>query len=492
MLGFMPRLYEDELIYSWLARYHLYSGNNGPKLTMGELFGHSQYLAVPDLPTNLDLLAKHVEHFKIDDLSRWLTSHTFFNYYTNFLPASTKEKVRNTMVFGGNRGANHMVTGMMASSVKENIYFRFCPDCVKEDIESNGETYWRVGQQLPGVLFCIKHNQILCNSQVRFRQLNKHIYVAATIENCIVTSYQNTFDMNMTDHLKSIAQELHFLSEKELSVTCDELEHIYQVALQNKGLASINGTVDQDELTRQFLYFYGKDVLLTLQSETRTSEESCWLKAITRKHRKAFHPIRHVLFLRFLGLSLAELESINKLAYKPFGEGPFPCLNAAADHYKHMVIDNVKVTRCNGTKRPVGTFICKCGFEYTRRGPDTYPNDKYRIGRVKEFGTTWHMQLQQLLSVDKFSFRKVAKILHVDTNTVIKYATYKPKKLQIHIQNDLVELKKSLWLESCANNPVFTVTQLRKSSSALYRWLYRNCKEWLVKNSPKSSLNKAD
>lgn len=54
MLGFFPRLYKDELLYSWFARYHLYSANDGPKQTMEDLFGIQNELAVPDLPVNLE------------------------------------------------------------------------------------------------------------------------------------------------------------------------------------------------------------------------------------------------------------------------------------------------------------------------------------------------------------------------------------------------------------------------------------------------------
>ncbi|MNW55055.1 hypothetical protein D3C74_326920 [compost metagenome] len=109
------------------------------------------------------------------------------------------------------------------------------------------------------------------------------------------------------------------------------------------------------------------------------------------------------------------------MSYSPFGEGPWPCLNQAADHYRESLIPKVRITRCSDTGKPVGTFTCNCGFSYSRRGPDKKSEDRYRIGRIKSFGPIWKKQLTVYLE-DGLSFRSVAKKLGVDTNTVIKYA----------------------------------------------------------------------
>ena len=54
----------------------------------------------------------------------------------------------------------------------------------------------------------------------------------------------------------------------------------------------------------------------------------------------------------------------------PFGKGPWPCLNKAADHYKQPVIQHVNITRDYKSSAPIGTFECSCKFVYARKGPD--------------------------------------------------------------------------------------------------------------------------
>lgn len=40
---------------------------------------------------------------------------------------------------------------------------QICPDCIKEDIDYLGFTYWRRSHQLPGIDWCLKHATPMCN-----------------------------------------------------------------------------------------------------------------------------------------------------------------------------------------------------------------------------------------------------------------------------------------------------------------------------------------
>jgi hypothetical protein len=47
-------------------------------------------------------------------------------------------------------------------------------------------------------------------------------------------------------------------------------------------------------------------------------------------------PLKHILFMRFLGLSPEVLFNQN-VGYLPFGKGPYPCLNPVCKQYKKVV-----------------------------------------------------------------------------------------------------------------------------------------------------------
>ncbi|MGP3610640.1 TnsD family Tn7-like transposition protein [Anoxybacillus sp. PDR2] len=488
MLSYFPTLYNDELLYSWFARYHIHSSNISPKQTMKDLYGKTNIVAVPDLPTNLNVVYEKLRHFQVPDVAQWIKKHTLFRYYTTFATSEIKHKVYRAMESGEHSGAIHMMTGIMANAIKEWTYFRFCPRCFQEDIETIGESYWRVSHQLPGVYICLKHNQYLCDSSVPFRGKNKHEFIAASPSNCMRLGIKTAFSERTERFFRILAEQSVKLIQGDSHFTWEGIQSSYRYLLQRHGYATINGKVNQQLLAEQFTLFYGEQFLETMQSSVDILSESCWLKSITRKHRKSFHPIRHLLLIYFLGEEIDTFYQYAHKEYKPFGEGPYFCLNPAAKHYKQRVIPNVKTTICTDTRRPVGTFECTCGFIYSRRGPDKSEQDLYKIGRIKQYGQVWLDKLHRMIHVEKLSYYAAAKELQCDITTVIKYAN-KGKPIITDNKLDEFELVKSKkqkeWIKLLKQHPNKSVTQIRSMEPALYAWLYRHDREWLKNHSPK-------
>nr|WP_275052263.1 TnsD family Tn7-like transposition protein [Brevibacillus laterosporus] len=292
---------------------------------------------------------------------------------------------------------------------------------------------------------------------------------------------------------KVLAYQIQKIMEQDFSFTMEGIWSSYKYLLQLKGYTSINGRVNQKKLTEQFQLFYGEEFLNIVQSPVDKNSESCWLRAITRKHRKSFHPIRHILLIHFLGEGIDTFYRYTRECYLPFGKGPYYCLNPAAKHYQKKVISNIQISTCSTTKRPVGTFHCSCGFIYSRRGPDMAEEDKFKIGRIKEFGTVWKQKLRYLIEVEKKSYHAVSKELSCDIATVKKYSQDDEKKA-INIEGRAIDevliLKKKQWLELMELHPTKTVTELRKLSPALYMWHYRHNLAWLKEMSPKSDIQR--
>ncbi|NHN35326.1 hypothetical protein G9U52_37090 [Paenibacillus sp. S3N08] len=173
-------------------------------------------------------------------------------------------------------------------------------------------------------------------------------------------------------------------------------------------------------MEEQLVLFYGKGLLDLLESNPSVTDYS-WLALSTRTPRWAIHPLRQLLLIGFLYGSFRAFHERSNDEGSPFGNGPWPCLNKAADHYKDFIITQCIITRCSDSGRPVGTFMCSCGFSYSRRGPDQSEDDKFYRGRIKSFGSVWVDRLQRCIQ-EGMSYRSSAGILGVDTNTVIKYA----------------------------------------------------------------------
>ena len=510
MLGFFPTLYPGELLYSAIARYQIRSGNLSPKLIIEELFNSRTITATADLPCGLESFVQNLPKFSSITVDSLIQRHTLYPFYATFLPPKRARQIEISMrgIYGGNI---HTRAGIMASAIATPQYFRYCPDCLQADLDKYGETYWHRLHQTPGVLFCPIHKIPLQNSQILLQGLNKHEYQLANPESYPITAQKANYARETTEKLIALAQDIAHLLEATLpSRTIEWFSKRYQTLLIEKGYANTNGRVRQKQLIDDFVFFYGSDFLKTLDSMVVYEDASNWLSQIVRKHRRVFHPIRHLLMIRFLRESIDTFFQNNK-HYRPFGRGPWLCLNAAVDHYLQPAITDLKVSYCLESKKPLGTFTCSCGMIYSRSGEDRTDEDKLRIGRVITFGRVWEDKLRELVEIKKLGLRATARELKVDPNTIKRYVALlnltpswtsnKPQinpKQVLSIDIEAIEQqKKDIWLNLQQENPKLSKTEIIKLVPDVYAWLYRHDKQWLNNNSPKlqkpkASVNKVD
>lgn len=502
MISFFPKPYPDEILYSVIARYHIRSGNTSPKITLEELFNSRTAVATVDLPSNLNNLIQalqFISNYQVEDL---IYKHTLYPLYGPFLPVNRANQVLDSMK-GDYGGDIHTRAGIMASSITMPKYFRFCPTCQEEDLRNYGELYWHRIHQTPGVLVCPIHSDVLQDSLIALHGLNKHEYYAASTDNCLIRKEKNVLNPNLLKKLLILAQDFWWLLNSEIpSQESQWFRKQYTNLMIEQGLATATGRIYQKKLLDNFLFFYGKEMLNAVDSMVTDKDLSNWVSSIARKHRKSFHPLRHLLMIRFLKTSVEEFFK-QDAKYKPFGDPPWLCLNAAAEHYFQPVITNLAITLCCDTKKPVGTFSCSCGMVYCRTGPDETDEDKLRIGKIKEFGQLWEDKLREFVEVEKLGLRETARKLNVDARTIKRYVSrlgltthWQTRKENTFVGvQEVLEINPNLatelklkhredWMTLQAQNPEASKTPLRKLAPATYIWLYRNDKEWLNQNSP--------
>jgi hypothetical protein len=316
----------------------------------------------------------------------------------------------------------HTLTGITASSVDRSSDLKFCPICYEEDITKYGEPYWHRTLQATGVIICPNHGAVL--HRIVDPIADRHGLTVLPIARCLFQSEQVLVDLPEKTllRLQEIALDVQLLLGMKQSHELYDLRESLLYKLSEQGWLTPAKRIRQRELAEQFTIYYGKELLEMLGCMTYGNDYS-WLTVATRKARRAVHPIRQLLLIRFLFGSFKLFLKQRNTRYSPFGEGPWPCLSKAADHYIESTIERIQITRCTDTGDPVGTFTCRCGFSYSRRGPDQTLQDRLRIGRIKAFGPVWMNQLKVHLQ-NGLSYRATAEKLGVDPNTVIKYALH--------------------------------------------------------------------
>lgn len=485
---FFPFLYDDELLYSVIARYHQYSGNDNPKTTMDELFGSNNVCASTIFPTHLSTLVQRFSDSDTYTSNYLITNHTFLPYYSPFIPEERYQEL-SRMMKEGNGTTLYMKLGKTASTIKSPKTLRYCLECIMNDTAKNGEAYWHRTHQVEGVKLCPIHQTWLIESEIPYAERkNKHEFISLEliISNAAMEINKKTIDLEL-EHLKFITEQTHYLLNSSIKpLGIKNLNKFYINRLRQKGLATVSGRIRWLDLIPMFNQYYGEKLLSDLNCFIDTRKEDTWLHKLLRKPRVSCHPLRHILFLGFLEETVSSMVSqFKKMSYKPFGSGPWLCLNKVAEHYQKPVITSCVITRDYKTGLPVGTFSCSCGFVYSRKGPDETSEDRFKIGRIKVFGLVWERKLSDVAKLD-ISLRKKAELLGVDPMTVKRKLILNDRNNVESINDKKREEYREQWIGLLQNHSEKSITEIRILNPKIYSWLYRNDKEWLRSNYPET------
>ena len=506
MIRCFPDPHPDELLYSICARFSDRMGYPTEYAVVQELFGTHAVKAVVDLPSHLGRLISMLPpgtSYTVDDL---IDDHTLLPFYRSFLPPERLQCLRNDMC-GDNGPGIHMRVGIVGCPIPLPVWLRFCPLCMAEDIKHFGECYWHRIHQVPGVEVCPVHEVFLQNSSVHARNTRPQgQFISAN--RVIQAAEVRQVDPSNRCHimLLEIARDaIWLLDQHGSSAEFESLHKRYIAALVDRGFTTYRGKVYTRRLLEAFKIHYPSDLLKPLHCELDENRKSTWLARMIHTSQFAKHPLYHLLLIHFLGYTVKDFfNQPLPVEQKPFGEGPWPCLNPTSNHYRRLLIQECHISFHPKTKvRPLGTFSCTCGFVYCRFGPDQTPDDRFRIGKVKSFGLIWEATLRQLWEDHSLSLRQVAHRLGVGTYTVkvnafqlglsfnrgtgkslTKIIPRSPKASEIS-KVDKLETYRQKWLSSMEEEPDAGIAELRSKLSKIYFWLYDHDKDWLKSHLPK-------
>lgn len=410
-----------------------------------------------------------------------IADHTIYPYYALFL---SKQRQREIMEdIKGNGQGLYTRLGLVAGSICKKDGFYYCNKCAKKDFDQYGEPYIHREHQLQGIDYCSHHEIKLIKYPVDVNRQSRIEFIRFELK------HMELSPLNVVDEFTKIQITLAKMAYQLLKVPLNELSREntalkYRAFLRERNLVTASNRIRQSNLHEVFQTKIPKEFLEKYSSAIDESSEYNWLKVLTRNVKRHVHPFRHLLILFFLEIDISSILEVDN-DKGPFGNGPWPCLNKAAIHYKQSIVKDVEVTRDFKTKSPIGTFACTCGFIYARKGPDKIDEDRYRIGRVKVFGHVWQKKLQEL-SMKSLSIRAIKRELNVDSKTVKKYlkgsnevVTKKKSKDTSLIEQYLVEI-----VEGIKKYEELNRTQIRERFPKQYIYLYRNDKKRLYEHLP--------
>lgn len=164
MKMYLPEIYPDELIYSWLSRYFVYSGCTNNRMLLSQLLYSKSNNPSIEFIGHLNEAAEQqiTQAYSMDDL---ILNHTMFPQYARFMPANKRDVALAEL----KRYCDpHKVFTILPRNDRE-LWLKYCPLCVAEDRKKYGETYWHRVHQVRNMLICPTHRCKLVNSEVDIR-----------------------------------------------------------------------------------------------------------------------------------------------------------------------------------------------------------------------------------------------------------------------------------------------------------------------------------
>ncbi len=504
MICNFPTPYPDEMLYSVCARYSDRMQYIYPDAVSIDLFGH-RMVAKPNLPNRLKILVTNLpasQHYTVTNL---IDKHTLLPFYEPFLFADRSIIIRKWM--------EDDTTDTISAFLGLNHWFlppsctRFCPQCIQEDRKQLGECYWHRVHQIPCVKVCPYHNIYVQDSISHItHEVNRYKFISA--ESSINDTEQGLFEIvnNTNDEYSRIANDALWLLQNHPTENLALLQKRYVIKLAELGLASYTGRVYTTKVQNHFQNYYDNKTLRELQCELSKKIYSNWLARLPHNQETSSDPVRHLLFMHFLGHNV---ETFMKLPIdlKPFGIGPWPCLNPVCEYYQEKCIVSCEIIYKQDTDGyPRGKFFCNtCGFIYSRKGPDHSDTDQFRANSVKVYGPKWDAKLKELWNDSTVSLAKIAKLFNthisviqrqaqrlglLESESLAKSKVPEKDKLRSNIYTvhtpdiAIINQYRMNWMSIVDHNTDLGVGQLKRINSGLYKFLYNHDKDWLKSHCP--------
>ena len=418
MLAYFPPFYEDEVLYSAIARYHRHILSRSWRQTRSDLFGDVKSVAIPvDLPSGLDIFGQRLAHLITQSPQELVWQRTLLPFYTAFLPKQRQAELAEEMckpATGVGRGGLYHSLGLGAQRTPYPRFLRTCTRCLGEDKKSHGETYWRRAHQLQGVHFCVKHAEPLVETDMPMR---------ISVQSGIHAAH---FDMKTASYLPSFSAEeqaiLFQLSTMAVSLLdrpifgshewsgIDYRGRIVEAGFKNDG-------IDYLSFSKELLKFCGESVLEFLIGVRNVNDVAYWVRYFCGGVSKTNSPVRHLIINKFFN-SYVVREKKNRV----ISPGPWLCKNVAADHFGEPTIHSYKPVKNGKAGLRIGRFDCSCGFGFTGVLDDADECGQPAVSRVMCLGDSLESKLIQLLD-DGYSHPEISAMLHISGLRVQRFAS---------------------------------------------------------------------
>jgi hypothetical protein len=323
---FFPAAFPDETLHSVLSRYARLCGGSSRKAAFAGERAAVSFTQNVAFPNRLDDLVESLPSGTDLSVSKIIKCHTVLPYYAPFLTDNQLQHAQASMV-GDGKGLM-LKLGVNASRIEGASRVRFCPVCLNEDIVRVGAAYWHRVHQLPGVLVCPHHGQLLKMVDPGWYSRNSRQLNLPDDDGVQAHSIQLDAAMGTLPRLQQIAlSSLQLLGLDLCPLSATAVRSCLLQGATDLDLASdASHRLNLSRLAAHMASFFKALPAAWEYSVLRESPEglpATWVTKLLRRPRYTHHPLKYLVLATALEVDLARIPDTDKPSM-PAGKRPSP------------------------------------------------------------------------------------------------------------------------------------------------------------------------
>jgi TniQ/Tn7-like transposition protein D len=341
---YRPALYKDESFYSYLGRIsrHLLLSIG---LVKRSFFGSNDFRVSLLLTTRLGKMVNRgvLNKSEADEI---LKNNTLVEYFKAFLNKSRRIDF-DLKIWQNDNSLWTFENQFGFDEGKDYRIPKYCPLCLKEQLDIYGEPYLNRFHQIPNILICVEHGCNLVSCKADLDTSAKYIFYRPSLQTCPLVLPE----MNTSKLVLDIAKSCISIALGEYKLDTD-----YKKRAELLGYLK-GSRIDQVRLRNDFENFYRSYA----SSYSPYTENMLEVGKVKDPHRHIM--LDHFLRKKLGTMQLKELTVVKKKFWDRsyFGNEPWKCLVQDCER-------NVKAdfTYRSGDRKTVGYFKCECGCVYSK------------------------------------------------------------------------------------------------------------------------------
>lgn len=480
--AFLPQLSETETIYSWAARFHRLSGNALAKDSSIQLYGDSRAGLRYDFPSHLDGLFKNTNGL-IGDVNKIAYQHTLFGFFAPFqsqdgafdvlslMRKQSVEKVKSAL-------------GLLPSRVGGFFPLKACQVCMREDLNQYSVSQWHNEHQWPSTWICRKHQKILQAVKREFqpRDLRRWLLPEDIAD---VEWEKYVVSHSIKTKLLSIAEfSDHIVNSRDRHLDGQLLRYTYLKKAKELDWLYTDGSLKLAQVKQAFLKYFrgfeeipGFDVVLTAHAE-----HGGMLGLLMRQYDWKRHPVKHLVLITFLFRSTDDFDQAYAQVSEFYAEGGMESVKQLVSEewkFKLKYLVETEGKSLSAAAAAVGIPL-SVAMRVAKRDVISYQR------RTRVFDTALGKEIKTLIG-EGLSRNDILNRTGIKKSLLKDMMAREPLLRDAWRNQDFERRKKAYrvnFLSMIDQYRGVPVKKLRSIPGNGVSWLYRNDREWLVKNTP--------